>query len=47
METRQLKDAEGNVIVEITLPIGTSEGKWAEVLAGYSLTPAEETPVSE
>lgn len=34
-ETRELKDNNGDIIVTITLPAGTSEAKWAEVLASY------------
>ena len=35
METRELKDSLGNVIVAVTLPAGTSEERWQEVLASY------------
>jgi hypothetical protein len=46
METRELKDSQGNVIVAVSLPIGTSEEKWAEVLSSYIIDgpqdPAEE-----
>ena len=48
METRELKDANGDVIVSVSLPIGTSEEKWAEVLASYIVAepqPADTTGV--
>jgi hypothetical protein len=37
METRELKDSLGNVIVAVTLPAGTSEERWQEVLASYTI----------
>jgi hypothetical protein len=42
METRELKDSQGNVIVTVSLPIGTSEEKWAEVLSGYIINEPED-----
>lgn len=46
METRELKDADGNVVVSVSLPAGTSEEKWAEVLASYIVNePAPDQPV--
>lgn len=47
METRELKDSQGNVIVTVSLPIGTSEEKWAEALSGYALSPIEEEQAQE
>lgn len=35
METREIKDAEGNVIISITLPEGTPDEKWQEALSAY------------
>lgn len=35
METRQIKDSQGNVVVTVSLPAETSEEKWAEVLSSY------------
>ncbi len=48
METRELKDLNGDVIVSLSLPIGTSEQKWAEVLSSYIIAepqPEENTEI--
>lgn len=42
-ETRELKDLNGDVIVSVTLPAGTSEAKWAEVLASYIIVEPQPT----
>lgn len=47
METRELKDSQGNVVVTVSLPEGTSEEKWAEVLSGYALDSTKEGQAQE
>lgn len=40
-ETRNILDANGNVIGTVTLPAGTSEAKWAQVIANHTTTKME------
>lgn len=42
MEEREVLDNDGNVIVVVAMPIGTSEDKWARAMSGYLPTPPEE-----
>lgn len=35
LETRILKDEQGNVVANVSLPVGTSEEKWEEVRQSY------------
>jgi hypothetical protein len=35
METREIKDSQGRVVISITLPENTPESRWQEVISGY------------
>lgn len=40
-ETRNILDANGNVIGTVTLPVGTPESKWQEVILKHTTTKAD------
>lgn len=41
VETRNILDSNGNVIGTVTLPSGTPEAKWAQVIANHTTTKTE------
>ena len=46
-EERNILDSEGNVIITISLPFGTSEEQWQTALSGYIITPPREETEEE